>query len=211
MGVSSDRVGHEVLEETKAKLGIGSDKVRVRVHLKPPEPRIDGTFMVGYRDERFYLIVTPPSGRGSSIDAEQLGIALEGLPLPEGAEAVWHAELAKPSGEPIELAGSGSAGATRAVDVAELMKDDAGATETADADQDADSESDAAPEYDGPSFTILVSEDQMRAWLLNSSLEFDTVLTREEVDEALANLGVTFGISETLLERALTRPIVVPW
>ena len=218
MGVSSDRVGHEVLEETKPKLGIGSAKVKVRVHLKPPEPRVHGKFLVGYRNERFYLIVTPPSGRGRSIDAEQLENALSGLPLPEGAEAVWHAELAKPTGEAIVLTGGGSVGATRTVAAAELLREDSadsGAAERGEAGEAAEegdgSESDAAPEYEGPSFTILVSEDQMRAWLLNSSLEFDTVLPREEVDADLVALGVTFGISEILLERALTRPLVVPW
>jgi hypothetical protein len=215
MGVSSDRVGHEVLEETKAKLGIGSGKVKVRVHLKPPEPRVDGKFLVGYRNERFYLIVTPPSGRGRSIDAEQLGIALSGMPLPDGAEAVWHAELAKPTGEAILLSGGEAVGATRTVDAAELLKEESADSEAAEGDEAAEegdgSESDGVPEYEGPSFTILVSEDQMRAWLLNSSLEFDTVLTREEVDADLVALGVTFGISEILLERALTRPLVVPW
>jgi uncharacterized protein (DUF342 family) len=116
------------------------------------------------------------------------------------------------------LSGGGSVGATRTVDAAELLKaesDDGDTTDPAEGGETAedadDSGSDEAPEYEGPSFTILVSEDQMRAWLLNSSLEFDTVLTREEVDADLGSLGVSFGISEILLERALTRPLVVPW
>ena len=98
------------------------EKVRIRVRVKPPEPRVDGKFLIACRDGLFHLVITPTSGGGRPVEQGQMEGALRGLPLPDGAEAVWQAELARPSGKPVALLG-GQVGATRAVNAEELAGD----------------------------------------------------------------------------------------
>ncbi len=90
------------------------------------------------------------------------------------------------------------------MDAAELLTDGKEAPAAAEEDE-------SEPEYLGPPFTIMVTDDQMQVWLLNSELKFDTTVDREMVDEVLEGLGVTFGISEALLDRAVARPLTAAW
>ena len=204
LGKSADRADYEVVEDSQGDPGGDFGKVKIRVHASPPEPRVDGKFLIGCRVGLFHLIITPSSGDGRSVEREQLKTALSRLPLPDGVDAVWEAELAKPSGKPVVLMDGHSSEATCTVDAAELVKDGTEAPVAAEEDE-------PEPEYLGPPFTILVTDDQMQVWLLNSDLKFDTTVDREAVDEVLEGLGVTFGISEALLDRAVARPLTTAW
>jgi hypothetical protein len=186
LGISADRADYEVVEDSQGDPGGDSGKVKIRVRARPSEPRVDGTFLIGCRDGLFHLIITPSSGDGRPVEREQLEAALSGLPLPDGVDAVWEAELANPSGRPVVLMEGHSSEATRTVDADELLKDGSEAPAASEEDK-------SEPEYLGPPFTHLVADDQMRGWLLNSDLKFDTTVDREAVDEVLEGLVLTWN------------------
>ena len=188
LGVSADRADYEVLEDPRGEWEKSSEKVRIRVRVKPPEPRVDGKFLIACRDGLFHLVITPTSGGGRPVEQGQMEGALRGLPLPDGAEAVWQAELARPSGKPVALLG-GQVGATRAVSAEELAGD--GTIAQAESGEEM-----PEPEYLGPPFTVLVTEDHMQVWLLNADLKFDITVDRDAITTALEGLGVTYGVIE---------------
>ncbi len=162
LGVSADRADYEVLEDPRGEWEKSSEKVRIRVRVKPPEPRVDGKFLIACRDGLFHLVITPTSGGGRPVEQGQMEGALRGLPLPDGAEAVWQAELA-------------GDGTIAQAESGEEMPE---------------------PEYLGPPFTVLVTEDHMQVWLLNADLKFDTTVDRDAITTALEGLGVTYGVIE---------------
>ena len=239
MGVDTSLVKPEIIEEKSGFMGLGKRKIRLRVRYQPPkteelavpeeeeeeEPNVDGRFLIGFKDGAFQLLVTAPQGEGTLVAESDVHAALEGLPIPEGAEDFWVQEVESPSGIPIALSGldeadleengeeSEAAGPADAEALLATLPD-------AESDDDDENTSDGAPagEDDGDgddetsvgSAAIALSTDRMRAWIGSSTLSFTEALAAEDAAKALQESGITHGANDALIARVVGRTLLRP-